>query len=119
MDRETKARTFHRSGSNCSMSVMRTYADELGIDEDRSASEAPKPRSDGGKCGAYLAALEILGRIAPDKASDFETGFIALNGSNLCAILKGASGKNGKNCNDYVADAVNLVAELTGKEQNG
>ena len=37
MDRETKARTFHRSGSNCSMSVMRTYADELGIDEDRSA----------------------------------------------------------------------------------
>ncbi|MBO4359863.1 MAG: C-GCAxxG-C-C family protein [Eubacteriaceae bacterium] len=115
MDRQTKARDFHKNGNNCSMSVMRAFADVLGMDEERAASEAPRPRSDGGKCGAYLAALELLERIAPDRKGDFETGFIAINGSNLCAVLKGASGKNGKYCNDYVADAVKLVSERSGE----
>ena len=50
-----------------------------------------------------------------EEQDDFETGFIAINGSNLCAVLKGASGKNGKYCNDYVADAVKLVSELGGE----
>lgn len=70
--REPDARANHRSGYNCAQSVTAAFAEELGVSRDSAASSAPRPRSEGGKCGAYLAGCQLLSRLKPDAVEAFK-----------------------------------------------
>ena len=108
MSYEQTARAIHKGGNNCGQSVYACFASELGLSKDEAIQAAPKPRSEGGQCGAYLAGRALLMKLKPDSAGEFERRFLELNGATECRKLRGA----GKSCNDYVGDAARLAAEL-------
>ena len=105
MNHETTARINHRSGYNCAQSVTAAFADEMHLSPIAASKSAPKPRSAGGKCGAYLAGLALLNELKPEAASVFADKFLAENGSTECKVLRGR-------CNDMVGCAARLVEEL-------
>ena len=107
MNHETTARINHRSGYNCAQAVTVAFADELHTTPIRAMQAAPKPRSAGGKCGAYLAGLQVLNDLKPEAASAFTEKFLAETGSTECKVLRGK-------CNDMVGCAARLVEELRG-----
>ena len=106
MSHETTARINHRSGYNCAQAVTVSFAPELGLTPIAGMKAAPKPRSAGGKCGAYLAGLQVLNELNPEATSVFAEKFLAENGSTECKVLRGK-------CNDMVGCAARLVEELT------
>ena len=55
IDYETIARSNHRSGMNCAMSVY----DALGMNN-QNKTTPPRPRDNGGMCGAVLAAEQTI-----------------------------------------------------------
>ena len=107
MNHETTARINHRSGYNCAQAVTTAFARELGSTPVAVLKCAPKPRSAGGKCGAYLAGLQLLNELKPEAAGVFAERFEAANGSTECRVLMGR-------CNDMVGCAARLVEELIG-----
>ncbi len=111
MGYEENARNNHRSGFNCAMSVYVAYADELGLTTEQARATAPMPRSEGGKCGAFLAGRKILEQLKPDAVEGYEKSFIEMNGQTECSRLVAAHGVLRKSCNDYVGDAARLVEE--------
>ena len=110
MSYEQTARAIHKGGCNCGQSVYASFAEALGLTRDEAVQAAPKPRSEGGQCGAYLAGMALLLKLKPEAVSAFESRFLELNGATECKKLRGA----GKRCNDYVGDAARLAAELLG-----
>lgn len=109
MDREQAARQNHRGSYNCAQSVYAAYADLLGLAPGDALRQAPRPRSEGGKCGAFLAGRAILQRLKPEAIPAYEQAFTAANGKPECARLVMAHGRLNKSCNDYVGDAARLV----------
>ena len=107
MNHEEFARASHKSGSNCSQSVFSSFVRELCLSTQEAMSIAPRPRSEGGQCGAYLAGLAVLNELKPEVASAFTEKFLAENGSTECKVLRGR-------CNDMVGCAARLVEELMG-----
>ncbi|MBR5743045.1 MAG: hypothetical protein IKX85_04520 [Clostridia bacterium] len=97
MDREETARKYHKSGFNCSGSVYKAFSD-------LAKGQAPLPRSEGGKCGAVLAAEKLLTEAGGDVAS-FDGEFLTLFPSLKCADLRRA----GIPCNDLVGAAARLA----------
>ena len=100
MGYEENARNNHRSGFNCAMSVYVAYADELGLTTEQARATAPMPRSEGGKCGAFLAGRKILEQLKPDAVEGYEKSFIEMNGQTECSRLVAAHGVLRKSCND-------------------
>lgn len=105
MDHETNARSNHRTGYNCAQAVTVAFAPELGASPIAAMKASPKPRGEGGKCGAYLAGLQVLNELKPEAASVFAEQFLAENGSTECKVLRGK-------CNDMVGCAARLVEAL-------
>ena len=105
MNHERSARINHRSGYNCSQAVTAAFADELHLSPITASKSAPKPRSAGGKCGAYLAWLALLNELQPEMMGVFAERFEKENGSTECKVLRGR-------CNDLVGCAARLVEEL-------
>ena len=105
MNHEQMARANHKGGYNCGQAVFAGFARELGLSLEEAMQIAPKPRSEGGQCGAYLAGRALLARLKPEAVSAYEEQFKSLNGATECRKLRGA----GKTCNDYVGDAARLV----------
>ena len=110
MNHEQTARTNHKTGCNCGQAVFLSFARELGLPEEEARQLAPRPRAEGGQCGAYLAGKALLERLKPEAVIAFEAQFTALNGATECRRLRGA----GKTCNDYVGDAARLAEALLG-----
>ena len=81
MTHETTARINHRSGYNCAQAVTVAFSPELHTTPITASKTAPKPRSAGGKCGAYLAGLALLNELNPEAAGVFAERFLAENGS--------------------------------------
>lgn len=104
MDFEKEARNHHRRGVSCAGSVYRAFADM-----NPHKTQAPIPRSEGGKCGAVLSAEKILREMGIGKTEEFEKEFITRFGSLKCFELMG---KNNGTCNDFVGAAASIVAEL-------
>jgi len=103
MNREQTARKNHYSGHSCSSAVYRTFSDLV-------SGEAPIPRSEGGKCGAVLAAEKVLKQLDLD-GNAFDTQFLAQFHSLKCGDLRRA----GFSCNDLVGTAAKLADEAIGK----
>lgn len=112
MSYEDKARLNHRNRYNCAMSAYTAYADKLGITDIQARDAAPKPRSEGGKCGAFLAGKAILEKFKPSAIPEYEKKFIELDGQTECSRLVAAHGVLRKSCNDYVGDAARLVGDF-------
>ena len=110
MDFEQTARNYHRSRMNCAASVYKTFE---GVN--RAHTEPPRPRGEGGKCGAVLAAEKVLREMGDTDPESFDREFLALYGSLYCADLRGRlSGR----CNDFVGTAASLVEKRL-KEKEG
>ena len=107
MNHETIARENHHSGYNCAQAVTVAFAPELRSTPIQAMQTAPKPRGSGGKCGAYLAGLQVLNALKPEAAAVFAERFLSENGSVECKVLRGR-------CNDMVGCAAKLVEELLG-----
>ncbi len=112
MNYENNARSNHKNGNNCAMSVYTAFAERLGITAEEARNTAPKPRSEGGKCGAFLAGRKIIEILKPEAAELYEQRFIEQNGQTECSRLIMAHGKLRKSCNDYVGDAARLADEI-------
>ena len=121
----------HQKGYNCAQSVACTYCDLVGTDEQTMFS-----LSEGfglglgctkGTCGAITGAALIIGLAnssgnldTPDsKASTYKLSkelmlqFEALNGSTVCADLKGiATGKPLRSCDGCIEDAAILIEKI-------
>jgi len=106
IDYETIARTNHKSGMNCAMAVY----DALGMNN-QNKTNPPRPRDEGGKCGAVLAAEKTIREMGgtEEDVAEFDKRFTEKYGHLTCAELRGfLSGK----CNDYVGEAAALVGQM-------
>ncbi len=108
MDHEQTARGNHRSGYNCAQSVTTAFARDLNLSAVQAMQAAPRPRSEGGMCGAYLAGRALLEQLKPEAAQAFERRFLTENGALECGRLR----RLGKPCNDLVGSAARLAEEL-------
>ena len=106
MTHEESARNNHRSGYNCAQSVNVAFAGELGCSPVTAMQEAPKPRTDGGKCGAFLAGRDLLSKLRPEAVETFEREFMNQYGAVECKKLRMVG------CNDLVGTAARLAEEL-------
>ena len=107
IDYETIARRNHQSGMNCSMAVYDSLTSRSGANR----TTPPRPRSDGGKCGAVLAAEQFIrenGGTEKD-VEEFDKQFVDKYGHLTCINLRGILG--GK-CNDYVGAAAAIVGRM-------
>ncbi len=106
IDYETIARNNHRSGMNCAMSVYVA----LGM-SNTNKTKVPLPRSEGGKCGAVLAAEQTIREMGgtEDDVNAFDRLFMEKHKYLKCSELRGfLSGK----CNDYVGTAASIVGQM-------
>ena len=101
---------------SCAAAVLTTYLDEVGMNE-YEAKMAAMPMAGGrmGKCGAVLAAEEVLKVQAPDKLEQLEKLFEEKNGSIMCNELKGRTGGPMlRSCPGCVEDACVILEQLLG-----
>ena len=112
MGYEEIARANHRSGNSCSVSLFKAFADKMGMSEAEAARFAPPPRSEGGKCGGFLAGRKMLEKLKPEAVEEFEKSFLEQNGDNMCASLIMKRRMQGKNCNDLVGETANIIESL-------
>ena len=112
MGYEEIARGNHRNGNSCSVSLFKAFADKLGISEEEAAQLAPAPRSEGGKCGGFLAGRKLLEMIKPEAVEEFEKRFLEHNGDNMCAGLITKRRLQGKNCNDLVGETASILETM-------
>ena len=106
IDHETIARNNHRSGINCAMAVY----DALSIDN-QNKTNPPRPRDNGGMCGAVLAAEQTIREMGgtEEDIAEFEKRFIEKHKYLKCGEHRGfLSGK----CNDYVGTAAAIVGTM-------
>jgi hypothetical protein len=107
IDYETIARNNHKSGMNCAMAVY----DALYCGSDNTKGIPPRPRSEGGKCGAVLAAEQYIRENggSEEDVSKVDSQFIEKYGHLTCGKLRGLLG--GK-CNDYVGAAALIAGKM-------
>ena len=88
---------------SCAAAVLTTFLDEAGMNEFE-AKQAAMPMAGGrmGKCGAILAAEEVLKVQAPDKIGQLEKLFEEKHGSML------------RSCPGCVEDACVILEKLLG-----
>lgn len=112
MGYEELARVNHRSGNSCSVSLFKAFADKLGMSEAEAVRIAPPPRSEGGKCGGFLAGRKLLEMLKPEAVEEFEKRFLEQNGDNKCASLILKRRLQGKNCNDLVGETASIIESI-------
>ena len=112
MGYEEPARVNHRSGNSCSVSLFKAFADKLGMSEAEAARIAPPPRSEGGKCGGFLAGRKLLEMLKPEAVEEFEKRFLEQNSDNKCASLILKRRLQGKNCNDLVGETAGIIESI-------
>ncbi len=113
-----------RCGShNCAQSIISTYADLAGIDEE-TAKNIGNAFGGGmgnmeGTCGSLVGAGITFGLITKDKVKSMKgmkqmmNRFQQRNGATQCKLLKGIGTKVVlRDCNDCVADAAEFLEEL-------
>lgn len=106
-DYEEIARNIHSSGNSCSASVYNAFKDVNATGD----GKAPAPRSEGGKCGAVLAAEKLIREMGIGDPLAFDEAFQAQYGSLKCGELMA---RNGRQCNEYVGFAASKVDDMRG-----
>ena len=107
MSHEQAARKKHRAGNSCAAAVYTVFSDV-----NPNMGKTPAPRSEGGKCGAVLAAEKILRDLGLDLTQEFDARFTEEFRSLKCDELL----RSGRSCNDFVGAAASIVDSLTGRK---
>lgn len=98
---EEIAREAKKSGIICSDAVYNTFKDVLNL-----SGNIPAPRSIDGKCGAVLAAEQILKELGKeDLIEGFEKEFVEEFGSLKCVELMRVD----KKCSSYTAKSAKVI----------
>lgn len=112
--------------NNCAETILRTYAAELGLEEDTAAALATNfggGMKCGSTCGAITAGLMILGAkgiTSPSVLAEFRKR-IADNHDGLtnCVDLLRANAQKGgvkkEHCDGMIREAIELIDELSAK----
>ena len=106
IDYETIARSNRNNGMNCASAVY----DALSMDN-LNSTMPPRPRDNGGMCGAVLAAEQTIREKggSDEDIAEFERRFMEYHKYLKCGELRGfLSGK----CNDYVGTAAAIVGDM-------
>ncbi len=92
---------------NCSMAVY----DALYCGGGQKKGTAPRPRSEGGKCGAILAAEQFIRENdgTQEDVDEFDRQFIEKYGHLTCGHLRGILGNK---CNEYVGVSAAIVGKM-------
>ena len=109
--------------NNCAQTIMRVYADELGIDENLCAAIGCNfggGMKCGGTCGAITAGLMVLGAKGVDSpmaVQQFRKGIAEKHdGMTDCADLLRANAQKGgdkkTHCDKMIQEAIELVEQL-------
>ncbi|MBR1601263.1 MAG: C_GCAxxG_C_C family protein [Alphaproteobacteria bacterium] len=121
--RKFEAAEKKRSGKcNCAQSVICTYCDKAGIDEQTALnignSFAAGMGNMEGTCGALVGAGVVLGLVNKDRSKSVKemreiiSKFQERNGAIQCKLLKGLENGNMlRECPDCVADACEFLEE--------
>lgn len=122
--RKLQAAQKKRSGQcNCAQSVICTYCDKAGIDEQTAMnignSFAAGMGNMEGTCGSLIGAGVVLGLVNKDNGKSVKdmrqimTKFEERNKTTQCKILKGVETKEVlRECPDCVADACEFLEEI-------
>lgn len=117
-EKTEKAINNHKSFFPCSAAVLCAFSQDAGMTE-KEAKDAAMPFAGGkmGKCGAILAAEYVLDKKYGDDADslkqEFEERFSTMNGSLMCAELKGKlTGKPLRSCRGCVTDAAEILDDI-------
>ena len=125
--RKFEAAEKKRSGCcNCAQSVICTYCDKAGIDEQTALnignSFAAGMGNMEGTCGALIGAGVVLGFVNKDRVKSVRdmrqiiSKFQERNGATQCKILKGTeTGRVLRECPDCVADACEFLEDVINK----
>lgn len=114
--RETRARQLHQQGYNCCQSVVMAFADLLPIPADQAlAMAAPFGRGLSGlkqTCGCVNGMAMVCGLCGqPQAVRPLGQRFQEEHGELNCFRLLQQQGQ-GHSCNDLVASAARLLAEV-------
>ena len=114
--------------NNCAQTIMRVYADELGIDENTAAalgSNFGGGMKCGSTCGAITAGLMVLGAKgieSPMVLNEFRKRIADNHGGMTdCAdLLRANAAKGGEkklHCDGMIKEAIEIVDELVEKSE--
>ena len=114
--------------NNCAQTIMRVYADELGIDENTAAalgSNFGGGMKCGSTCGAITAGLMVLGAKgieSPKVLNEFRKRIADNHGGMTdCAdLLRANAAKGGEkklHCDGMIKEAIEIIDELVEKSE--
>ena len=109
--------------NNCAQTIMRVYADELGIDENTAAalgSNFGGGMKCGSTCGAITAGLMVLGATgieSPKVLNEFRKRIADNHGgmTDCAELLRANAAKGGEkkpHCDGMIKEAIEIMDEL-------
>ena len=109
--------------NNCAQTIMRVYADELGIDENTAAalgSNFGGGMKCGSTCGAITAGLKVLGAKgieSPKVLNEFRKRIADNHGgmTDCAELLRANAAKGGEkkpHCDGMIKEAIEIMDEL-------
>lgn len=125
VEKARKLRNETPMASNCAQAVLRSYADEIGLNEEQASCIACNFGSGmkcGGVCGAITGGLMVLGAKGvadPAKIGEYRRMIAAKHDGKLdCADLLKANAEKGGNkkehCDRMIYEAIEAIDQLMG-----
>ncbi|MCR5482362.1 MAG: C-GCAxxG-C-C family protein [Clostridia bacterium] len=122
-ERASEIRKEDTTSKNCAQTILRTFADETGLDEKLAAGLAAHfggGMRHGGICGAVSAALMVLGASgveSPSAATELMRRFKERNNGliacrDLLAANAAAGGNKHEHCNARINDAIEILDDI-------
>ena len=110
--------------NNCAQTIMRVYADELGMNEEQAAAIGCNfggGMKCGGTCGAITSGLMVLGAMgidSPKVVGEYRKLMAGMHDglTDCAALLQENARKGGEkkvHCDNMIKESIELIDELT------
>ena len=110
--------------NNCAQTIMRVYADELGMNEEQAAAIGCNfggGMKCGGTCGAITSGLMVLGAMgidSPKVVGEYRKRMAGMHDglTDCAALLQENARKGGEkkgHCDKMIKESIELIDELT------
>lgn len=110
--------------NNCAQTIMRVYADELGMNEEQAAAIGCNfggGMKCGGTCGAITSGLMVLGAMGIDSlkvVGEYRKRMAGMHDglTDCAALLQENARKGGEkkvHCDNMIKESIELIDELT------
>ena len=124
VDKAMKLRNQTPMVNNCAQTIMRAYADELGMTEEQAAALGCNfggGMKCGGTCGAITSGLMVLGAMGVDSpmaVGEFRRRMAGMHDglTDCAALLQENASKGGEkkaHCDNMIKESIELIDELT------